>query len=211
MATWMRLGNAALSTLQALSSARMGDINTVDLRQAIVDEANSQGVPPEIALAIATQESGIQQWRSDGSLVIGGAGDTGIFQLLPSTAAGLGVDPTDPLQNIHGGVSYLRQMFNRYGDWPTAIGAYNIGPGNADANLRLNMPVTKWKNYLSYVQLVLDRAGSMQTFAADSSGVDGGAQVMPDVSVQSSNTPLVIGGIAAAAIGVKWLVDWMDG
>ncbi len=101
---------------------------TVDLRQLIINEANSQGVPPAIALAVASQESGIMQWWPNGSLKTGSKGEIGVFQLMPATAAMLGVDPTDVVQNIRGGVAYLKQMFNQFGDWSLALAAYNWGP-----------------------------------------------------------------------------------
>src|SRR6266481_829539 len=102
----------------------------IDLRDRITAEANSQGVPPAIALAVATQETRICHWRADGTVIRGSAGEYGVFQLLPSTAAALGVDPTDVDQNIHGGVLFLSQLFDRYSDWGLAVQHYN-GSGPA--------------------------------------------------------------------------------
>ena len=49
---------------------------------------------------------------------------------MPATAAALGVDPTDVNDNIHGGVKYLRQLYDRYRDWAVAVQHYN-GSGPA--------------------------------------------------------------------------------
>ncbi len=46
------------------------------------------------------------------------------------TAADLGVDPTDPLQNLDGGARYLATQLNSFGRIDFALAAYNAGPGN---------------------------------------------------------------------------------
>lgn len=95
----------------------------------VIEAANRYGVPADLAVRLARQESGIRQFRSDGSLILSSAGAIGVMQLMPATAAELGVDPRDQYQNIDGGVRYLKQMFNMFGDWKVAVAAYNAGPG----------------------------------------------------------------------------------
>src|SRR5579862_2620680 len=98
---------------------------TLSIDQMIRNTAVAAGVPPDLAVQVATQESGLNPDA------LGSKGELGLFQLMPSTAAQLGVaDPLDPIQNAQGGVAYLAELFNQFGDWATALTAYNWGPGN---------------------------------------------------------------------------------
>jgi soluble lytic murein transglycosylase-like protein len=58
------------------------------------------------------------------------AGARGLTQLMPGTAAALGVDASVPAQAIEGGARYLRQQLDTFGGDPAkALAAYNAGPG----------------------------------------------------------------------------------
>lgn len=92
--------------------------------QMIIAEAQQQGVDPALALEVAQVESGMNQNATSSK------GAIGVMQLMPATAAQLGVDPYDTAQNIHGGVMYLRQLMSRFGDPTAALAAYDWGPGN---------------------------------------------------------------------------------
>jgi soluble lytic murein transglycosylase-like protein len=80
------------------------------------------GVPKELFARLIQMES---NWNPK---ALSPAGAIGLAQLLPETAAKLGVDPYDPQANLEGGALYLKQQFTRFSSWKLAIAAYNAGP-----------------------------------------------------------------------------------
>ncbi|MCB2110991.1 MAG: lytic transglycosylase domain-containing protein [Defluviimonas sp.] len=86
------------------------------------EAARRHGVPEDLFLRLVQRESG---WNPQ---AVSHRGATGLAQLMPATAARLGVDLADPHANLDGGARYLRMMFDRFGDWRLALAAYNAGP-----------------------------------------------------------------------------------
>ncbi len=84
--------------------------------------ARKYGVPEDLFLRLIQQESG---WNQN---AVSAKGALGLAQLMPETAARLGVDPTDARQNLEGGARYLRQQYDRFRSWRLALAAYNAGP-----------------------------------------------------------------------------------
>jgi len=96
---------------------------------AIEKHAAHYGVDPAVVRAVMQAESGGFE-RS-----VSPKGAMGLMQLMPSTAEQLGVsDPFDPDENIRGGVAYLGDMLQRFGDLPRALAAYNAGPGAVESH-----------------------------------------------------------------------------
>lgn len=95
-----------------------------DLLERLAAEA---GLPSALVRAVVWAESG---FRPD---AVSRQGAVGLMQLMPATAAELGVDPRDPRENLRGGTRYLRQLLERYAEQEDqlvrALAAYNAGPG----------------------------------------------------------------------------------
>ncbi len=103
--------------------------------------ARKHGVPEDMFLRLVQQESG---WNAG---AISNKGATGLAQLMPGTAARLGVDPTVPEQNLDGGAKYLRMMYDRFGSWRLALAAYNAGPMAVEKHGGIP-PYAETKNYV---------------------------------------------------------------
>jgi soluble lytic murein transglycosylase-like protein len=113
----------------------------------ITASAKRNGIDPALLAGLIKQESG---FNADAR---SGAGAVGLTQLMPATAAGLGVsDPTDPAQSIEGGAKYLAAQLKRFGgDTARALAAYNAGPGAVERFGGVP-PYAETQNYVRAVQ-----------------------------------------------------------
>jgi soluble lytic murein transglycosylase-like protein len=105
--------------------------------------AARHGLAPDLIRSVIRTESAFDP------RAVSPAGARGLMQLMPATAAELGVtDPFDPEQNIMAGTRYLRQLLDRYnGDLDHALAAYNWGMGNVDRHGLARLP-EETRNYL---------------------------------------------------------------
>lgn len=92
----------------------------------IKQAAVKYNLPPELIAGVIYQES------RGNPTATSHCGAMGLMQLMPETAARLGVkNPFDPADNINGGAKYIRQMLDKFnGRVEFAVAAYNAGPGN---------------------------------------------------------------------------------
>lgn len=113
-----------------------------NLQPILLAAAQKYGVDPATAQRVMHTES---RGRAD---ALSPAGAIGPMQLMPGTARELGVDPYDPVQNIDGGVRYLKQQIDKFGP-EYGPAAYNAGPGRVGAYLagRGSLPA-ETQNYM---------------------------------------------------------------
>ncbi len=99
-----------------------------ELRAYAAKTAKEKGLDPAVFLGLIDQESG---WNVRARSK---KGARGLTQMLPDTAAEVGVkNLDDPLEQIAGGAEYLARQLKRYGgDYEKALAAYNAGPGAVD-------------------------------------------------------------------------------
>jgi len=116
----------------------------MDYRQAARDAARKYGIDPEMFLRLIQQES---SFRPD---VVSPKGAIGLGQLMPATAKELGVDPTDPMQNLEGAAKYLSQQLKRFGSPDLALAAYNAGPTRV-ARLGRVPNIAETQNYVKTI------------------------------------------------------------
>ncbi|WP_134701499.1 lytic transglycosylase domain-containing protein [Ammoniphilus sp. YIM 78166] len=110
------------------------------VKDYIVKAAKEVDIDPQLLAAIAHNESGFKLSARSSK------GAVGLFQLMPSTAKELGVNPHDPYQNVLGGAKYIKDKMDKYdGDLRLALAAYNAGPGNVDRAIKKAGNVKTWE------------------------------------------------------------------
>jgi soluble lytic murein transglycosylase-like protein len=98
------------------------------LDSLIEGAAKQQDLQPELLRSMVNQESGARP------CAVSPKGAMGLMQLMPATAAQLGVkDPFDPQENLNAGAWFVKQLLTTYNDLPLALGAYNAGPARVNA------------------------------------------------------------------------------
>jgi soluble lytic murein transglycosylase-like protein len=119
----------------------------------IRQHASQHGVRPELVRAVIQVESAFN------ARAVSPKGAMGLMQLMPATARRFGViDPFNPAENIRAGVSYLRQLLERYDhDEQLALAAYNAGPAAVE---KYGSKVPPYKETQNYVRKITGIRGN---------------------------------------------------
>ncbi|HWI63855.1 MAG TPA: lytic transglycosylase domain-containing protein [Symbiobacteriaceae bacterium] len=117
---------------RAVQARRIGDLVPDQYMNLVLDVADEFDVDPRLLASVGTVES---QWYAR---ALGTHGDSGLMQILPSTAEWIATrmgltsyDLYDPVTNMKMGAWYLRTLYREYGDWNMALAGYNGGPRGA--------------------------------------------------------------------------------
>ena len=137
------------------------------------------GLPPHLMRALVAEES------SGNIYARSNRGAMGLTQLMPGTAADMGVtNPWDPWQNVWGGAKYLRQQLNLFGRYDLALAAYNAGAGNVLKHKAVP-PFAETQAYVNKVAATYSLYSGLPLFPAQGRPVQ--ASRLPQV--QPSFTP----------------------
>jgi len=163
----------------AASEINSGDASLEDIFQRA---SAAYGVSTQLLKAVAQHESGFN------ASAVSSAGAMGIMQLMPGTAAAMGVEnPFDAEQNIMGGAKLLSRLLNEYqGDISLALAAYSAGEGNV-AKYGGIPPFAETQNYVRDIMAVLNQSDSAGSTTQQSVS-QAGDSTLPTATSDNSDT-----------------------
>jgi soluble lytic murein transglycosylase-like protein len=146
-----RLAGCGLLLLTVVAGYVVADTRSAHEKpHAIIKEAATRyGVSEELIAAVIEAESQFYP------RAVSRRGAQGLMQLMPATAATLGVeDPFSPRDNIDGGVRHLRTLIDRFdNNLPLALAAYNAG----EVAVRVHKGIPPYPQTRAYVKKIMAR------------------------------------------------------
>jgi soluble lytic murein transglycosylase-like protein len=117
----------ATAPMSPAAASLSAAVSPLEPKALLAEAALDAGLPATLVISVAKVESAFL------SAAKSPKGALGLMQLMPATAAALGVAADDPRANAFGGAQYLRQLLIRYGGQARlALAAYNAGPAAVD-------------------------------------------------------------------------------
>jgi cell wall-associated NlpC family hydrolase len=113
---------ASFTATSATGPTQMGNVSVPAAYAGTIEQAaSSNGIPASLLAALLYHESRFEP------NVVSSAGAEGIAQFMPATAAGMGIDPTNPTQSIEGAANLLGSYTQQFGSYADALAAYDAG------------------------------------------------------------------------------------
>lgn len=160
---------------------------TAAVANALDTAADQYGLPRPFVYAVAKVESAFNP------AAVSPVGAMGLMQLMPRTAAGLGVaDPFDAYQSAIAGARMLRGLIEKFGNYAAALAAYNWGPARVEKKPDPALWPGQVQNYVRHV------------FAA--MAAIAGSNVVFPMEVRNAPAGAAAGG-ALALIAAAWMLS----
>ena len=186
------LSSSGTVSRQPTSNADFSSFLKTDknLEEIYAEASQTYGVSIDLLKAMTKQESNFDPNATSRS------GAQGLMQLMPATAASLGVtdpfdarqnimggaglgvtDAYDPYQNVMGGAKYIRQMLDKYnGNVSLALAAYNAGSNNVDKYGGIP-PFAETQNYVAKITQYLNEGVTVPDSQSAAGGVSNGSGI----------------------------------
>lgn len=122
-----------------------------DLASLFVSAGGRYGISPTLLAAVARQESGFT------TKAVSTAGAEGLMQIMPGTAAELGITPLTPTQAVNGAAELLSGYVHQFGSLPLALAAYSAGAGAVEKYGGIP-PYAQTEDYVSAIMRTLENS-----------------------------------------------------
>ncbi len=175
-----------------------------DYQTLATSYAQQAGIDPQVFVNQIQAESGFNP------NAVSPAGAIGIAQFMPQTAAGLGLNPKDPIASLRAAASYDARNLKTYnGDYAKMLAAYNAGGGSVNnavsqygSNWLAHMPAETQK----YVNNIMSRKGpNKNPLNQQNTQASTGSPILDTIKVWGEYLVIYVLSVALIVIGVLLL------